>query len=100
MKEVGALTRESGRAYDEAALLELLGMGTPQDGEQEQLADGLMPLVVGLRRTGRLSPVLAALRDAAALKAKSFIRYCCKYCQLMAFFASCWPFSHTCSAKN
>ncbi|BDA47885.1 probable vacuolar protein sorting-associated protein 54 [Coccomyxa sp. Obi] len=74
IKEATALSADGSRAFDEAALLELLGLGAPQDGEQEQLRDGLMPLVVGLRRTGRLSSVLAAFRDAAALKAKAFIR--------------------------
>ncbi len=89
MKEAGALTRDGGRAYDEAALLDILGLGTPHDGEQEQLRDGLMPLVVGLRRTGRLSPVLAALRNAAALKAKSFIRSCRNLNELVWSIATC-----------
>lgn len=71
--------------------MELLGLGMPQDGEQEQLRDGLMPLVVGLRRTGRLSSVLAASRDAAALKAKSFIRYLSWHpqCVLQATYPAC-----------
>lgn len=74
MKDVSALSRGSGRAFDEEALQGMLGQDAPQDGEQEQLRDGLMPLVVGLRRTGRLLAVLAAFRDAAGNKAKTFIR--------------------------
>jgi hypothetical protein len=71
----------SSRGYSEEALLRLLqgrgaeGVGSEERGaEAEDLREQLLPLVVGLRRTGRLPAALAAFRDAAAAKARSFIR--------------------------
>ncbi len=62
--------------FDETALRELLHQGLPaEEGALEGLRDSLMPLVVGLRRTGRLPAVLAAYRDAVGLRTKTFVRW-------------------------
>lgn len=66
----------AGGGEAEAAVAAFMGLGPAEDGmgaEAEVLQDVLLPLVIGLRRMGRLPALMQGFKDAAAARLKDFL---------------------------
>ena len=62
------------KLYSEEAVLQLLATGASPE-TTEQLKDSLIPLVAGLRRTGRLGAVQTMFTEAASQRTKAIVRW-------------------------
>ena len=69
----GSALTDRSKLYSEEAVLQLIAAGASQE-TTEQLKDSLIPLVAGLRRTGRLGAVQTMFTEAASQRTKAIVR--------------------------